>query len=757
MSKFIAKNLEYIEILRTKIVSAPELRDTLQNALYNTESTTRLLNNKQIISIIDFIEKAANNVGQADQGGITARFIALTRGLERSLAGYITHIVISEYFNKFTINQRFAIEELLVANNFTRSILNYENPATETRIADMLLATATRALTESDNPHKIIIFNEILKSCGNVNLKNEDGETALSIAVKQNIPSLVNDLFNAGASLKDINSPLAFPLIKNILSKVILLKKSDLPQIIDEIYIANGLQMPASASSDLQGAFVSLLNSGKLITHPRESDGYSLNNENILKILKMLVIYGFNINNTKDSAFTTSLTFDKEINSNQIIKNTWLTERIMQLNGFDINTLNPIGQPYSFFALKSDIDIALKVLAMPNFDHTIVDDFGNGILHICAIVLENVEDVKKIVPKLLEKGCDINLQNNSGKTPVFVAIENNNPDIALYMAELYEPNLIIDSIGNTLLHVVSLIGIDAIDKTLPRLIKKGYDINLKNNQNDSPMSIALLHKKIDESLRLIELFESNDTADNFRKVFEDKNAEGNTLLHISAILSVEEAKKIVPKLLEKGCDINALNNENLSPILLALKVGNFDISLYLATLCDPDATVDNDGSTLMHISVLLNETEKAKEIIPKLLEMGYDINAQNLYGDSPFFLAVMNGKLELARYLIDECGADAKIKKHDGTSAAHFAAALGNMEMLELLNKHNVPLNEPISYINTATPFQLALSNDHKAVATFLANTLGIDNLLSDGGVSSEIADQLMTLGMNTEGHSEIQ
>lgn len=54
-------------------------------------------------------------------------------------------------------------------------------------------------------------------------------------------------------------------------------------------------------------------------------------------------------------------------------------------------------------------------------------------------------------------------------------------------------------------------------------------------------------------------------------------------------------------------------------------------------------------------------------------------------GATPLYLACQWGHLQVAKYLLDQCGADVHLVANDGMSCLHAAAYMGHKAVLEWL------------------------------------------------------------------------
>ena len=102
-----------------------------------------------------------------------------------------------------------------------------------------------------------------------------------------------------------------------------------------------------------------------------------------------------------------------------------------------------------------------------------------------------------------------------------------------------------------------------------------------------------------------------------------------------------------------------------------------------------------------------------------LVEAGADVNAQTSDGATAFLVAARRpGSSAVLRYLLDH-GADAKTANKQGTTALHYAAASGDLDMVTLLLERGAAVNAQAQE-GTAPLARAAVGGDFAMVALML-------------------------------------
>ncbi len=239
--------------------------------------------------------------------------------------------------------------------------------------------------------------------------------------------------------------------------------------------------------------------------------------------------------------------------------------------------------------------------------------WGDAALH-AAITKDSME----IVELLIANGADVNLTVRKGRgrgmTPMDLAIKHEHPEIESILREHGGKNLKMESnaekIESALKHIQEGNGLTGEwegygsilhwasakghGEVVELLVEKKADLNVKDDNGKTAVWSAVIEGQEAIVVRLINGVASVQSRDN----------KGNTLLHEALPWAFNEGHvKIVELCLAKGLDVNALNNDNSTPLHAAAWRG--------------------DG-----------------EFAELLLSKGADLNAKNKQGATPLAYAV---------------------------------------------------------------------------------------------------------------------
>ena len=265
--------------------------------------------------------------------------------------------------------------------------------------------------------------------------------------------------------------------------------------------------------------------------------------------------------------------------------NVSLVKNLIRKNNVDINANDYNNNtPLHVAARCGNKEVALFLINEMGCDMNVKGYLGQSLLHSAC----NGGNVSLVQTLIQDYNADISARDDENNTPLHVAALNGNKDVALFLLNKIDSKMI-DSkghLGRSLLHSAVYEGNISLIKTL--IYDYNADINVKDDQNLTPLHMALSYNKLDTVSVIITDFERLGF-----KV-DDKLPNGDSLLHLAC-------KKGHYKLIKSLCEV-------LSPVVY-----------------------DNEGNTPLHICSKLGH----KECVKLLLEKNAPVLISNKSEETP--------------------------------------------------------------------------------------------------------------------------
>lgn len=561
--------------------------------------------------------------------------------------------------------------------------------------ADLILGGAE--LVNSDYSY----FQNAVKQ-RNMDYRYDDGQTPLHKAAIGGHTNIAKYVLNNGAKTQNQDSTGTTPLHESV-----RYGRTDIAQML----LQGGADINAEDSlgktpimiiipDEVQYDMYSLLLSygadvahkdtyGDTVLHTSEMTNFPV------ELLQMLVNFGAPIDERNKEGITPlALAIDRHITDHI---------RFYVENGADIHSEDNKNTTPLTASLKTD-DLLPSLLTYKNIMSR--DSFGNTVLHVA---LKNNAGIKK-VQYILDMMKDVNARNVNGESALYIAVQKNQKQIG------------------------------------EMLLARGADIFSANNQNFSPLRLAL---------------QPNNPAANWlitSQTIHATDGYGNTPLHYVSEWGMEEA---VLYLLTRGANPIAKNANGEIPLFSAVKADNANLISNLIVGGSNIFARDNLGSTPLHTAVRWNAGNSANYLISH----GIEIDAQNMAGKSALAEAVASGNTHMTNLLLEnganvnltdnsgrtilidsiksdslptvklllDYGANPNIQEINGRSVYHEAAAYGNREIIALIR--NAGGNALTRDKNGNTPFSLSLDKSNAVIL----EVLGKDKKIADSDGNTPI------------------
>lgn len=221
--------------------------------------------------------------------------------------------------------------------------------------------------------------------------------------------------------------------------------------------------------------------------------------------------------------------------------------------------------------------------------------------------------------------------NNNGEAAVHLAAKNGHTGMLQVMIEKgVDINLTQDApgeAGTTALHCACAQGHGDVARLL---ISAGADDTLKNLKGETPAHFAVMKKKFGKEL------DSEQRAGLLKELknLDLPREDGRTPLLL--LQDLWNAKELLAILLERGVDVNHVDNNGMTALMLNT---DKDMAKELLRAGADINLADHQGNTALHYVLKQGSVENARYLIKK----GADYNRANNQGVTPVQIAVEKG------------------------------------------------------------------------------------------------------------------
>ena len=306
------------------------------------------------------------------------------------------------------------------------------------------------------------------------------------------------------------------------------------------------------------------------------------------------------------------------------------------------------------------------------------------------------QKVNKLVQQLKERNIDFKLIVGEGTTTLHLMSFHGNLGMVKLLVEMYGNAEAKDENQQTPLHLACMQG--HLDIAQYLYYECGCNLQCEDKDGWMPIELAFFHNQIE----IVKYFDVHGQSP---KVDLQKLLQGINQLYLLFIAYKKRNLHLVTESNSHLCVINVnfvLKSENCSTTLHFLcKHGVLEGVKNLIEMYGNVEVRDENGKTPLHIACENGHIDVAEYLI---YECGCDKEARDNEQNTPLFTACLVGQTDVVKYLISRFGCKIGIKNIMGWTPLHAACAKGYTDIIEYLinqcgcdkedrdNEQNTPL-----------------------------------------------------------------
>ncbi|KAG4091235.1 ankyrin [Neocallimastix lanati (nom. inval.)] len=298
----------------------------------------------------------------------------------------------------------------------------------------------------------------------------------------------------------------------------------------------------------------------------------------------------------------------------------------------------------------------------------------------------------EMIYNLAINGADTNVINNKKETPLFIALQSNNEKTISLLLSLQDDINHLDINHETPLIITLKAHNYSIAK---KLLMKDADITIRDNDFKTPLMIAACDKNGGEIIEQI----LNNQMNNNTLHFKDK--DGKTALLLAIKHNCINNVKILLKEYYRNEVTTELDNKMNNALIIACKTGNLEIVNYIL---DSNNGFEIDvNSRNIHLNTALMKASKKGyvNIVSSLINYGAKVDLANEKGNTALIIACYNNQINVIKKLT-EYQADIEWHNKEGITPLIASLQKNSYECVKFfidnfkpkLNYHESPMKE---------------------------------------------------------------
>lgn len=322
----------------------------------------------------------------------------------------------------------------------------------------------------------------------------------------------------------------------------------------------------------------------------------------------------------------------------------------------------------------------------------------------------------EVVRQLLDLGASVKAISERGRTPLFEAIEYRHDEVVdlLLRNRDIDLNLMPEKIQYTAL----MLAVEPGYSEIVELLLKRPELSVNKQDPNGQTALFLATRYCDhysmDRLSIVEFL--------LQRPEIDLDLADETGLSPLNLAVKHELYRVVERLLARGADPMLKDGHGGgTAILRAIDSGNIQIvELLLEHVGDIelDRCLDDDGRSLLHGAC----AQGTPELVRLLKGKNLDPNAPDRNGLTPLHEASRYGKVEVARALLEELGAEPTIQDNFGRTPFTLAWQYRKTEIMDLLRNNSKVIIKQSDYSPEKRPlWSLARLGDLDLIRTTIA------------------------------------